>query len=149
MLSIFLNVMKVETVVSNRSKFQCTLILTCNIFVTFLEFFCSIILLCGYRYPKMRLPIFVRHWDQNSIFKNILLKVNFCIIILSLLKFVPESPMNNWSALVQTMDWHWMGKEPLPEPMLTQIHDAYGITRPGKTTYQWVWENKYHIGIFF
>ena len=41
------------------------------------------------------------------------------------LKFVPRSPVDNKSALVQVMAWRRTGDKPLPEPMLTQFTDAY------------------------
>ena len=41
------------------------------------------------------------------------------------LKFVPRSPINNKPALVQVIAWHQTGDKPLPEPMLTQLTDAY------------------------
>ena len=40
------------------------------------------------------------------------------------LKFVPKSPVDNKSALVQVMAWHQTDNKPLPEPMLTQFADA-------------------------
>ena len=41
------------------------------------------------------------------------------------LKFVPRNPNDNIPALVQVMAWHQTGDEPLPEPMLSQLTDAY------------------------
>ena len=41
------------------------------------------------------------------------------------LKFVPRSLIGNKSALVQVMAWCQTGNKPLPEPMLTQLADAY------------------------
>ena len=46
----------------------------------------------------------------------------FYILILISLKF---GPIDNKLALVQVMAWHRIGDKPLPEPMLTQFHDAY------------------------
>ena len=40
------------------------------------------------------------------------------------LKFVPMGPIDK-SALVQAMAWRRTGDNPLPEPMLTQLTDAY------------------------
>ena len=41
------------------------------------------------------------------------------------LKFVPRSPINHNPALVQVMAWRRTGTKPLPEPMLSQLTDAY------------------------
>ena len=41
------------------------------------------------------------------------------------LKYVPRSPIDNKSALVQVMAWCQTGDKPLPEPMMTQFIDAY------------------------
>ena len=41
------------------------------------------------------------------------------------LKFVPESPIDSKSALVQLMVWRRTDDKPLPEPVLTQFTDAY------------------------
>ena len=35
--------------------------------------------------------------------------------------------IDNKSALVQVMDWHWTGDKPLPEPMLIQFTDISGL----------------------
>ena len=44
---------------------------------------------------------------------------NDSILIRISLKFVPRSPIDNKTALVQVMAWHRIGDKPLPEPMLT------------------------------
>ena len=41
------------------------------------------------------------------------------------LKLVPKSPIDNKPALVQVMAWRRAGDKPLPEPMMTQLTDAY------------------------
>ena len=41
-----------------------------------------------------------------------------------LLKFLPKTPINNNSTLVQVMFWRRIGDKPLPEPMMTQVNDA-------------------------
>ena len=41
------------------------------------------------------------------------------------LKLVPKSPINNKSALVQVMAWRRSGDNPLSEPMLVYLTDAY------------------------
>ena len=50
---------------------------------------------------------------------------NFCILIQISLKFVPNGPIDNKSALVQVMAWCRTGNKPLPEPKLTLFIDAY------------------------
>ena len=61
--------------------------------------------------------------DDN--FKCIFLNENDRISIQISLKFVPRSPIDNKPALVQIMAWDRRGDKPLPEPMLTQLTDAY------------------------
>ena len=61
--------------------------------------------------------------DDN--FKYIFMNEKFCIAIQILLKFVPERPNDNKSALVQVTAWRRTGDKPLPEAMLTQFYDAY------------------------
>ena len=41
------------------------------------------------------------------------------------LKFVPGSPIDNKTAVVQIMAWRRPGDKPLSEPMLNQFTDAY------------------------
>ena len=49
-----------------------------------------------------------------------------CFILIQIsLKFVPEGPIDNKTALAQVMAWHWAGDKPLPEATLTQFTDAY------------------------
>ena len=48
------------------------------------------------------------------------------------LKFVPRSPIDNKSALVQMMAWRWTDDKPLPEPMLTLFATACQIYLVGK-----------------
>ena len=45
------------------------------------------------------------------------------------LKFVPKGKIEKMPALVKVMAWHWVGGKPLPEPLMTTIHDPSGITR--------------------
>ena len=33
--------------------------------------------------------------------------------------------MDNMSALVQVMAWHWTGSEPITDPMRTQIYNTH------------------------
>ena len=57
--------------------------------------------------------------------KCILFNKNCWIPIRIARKFVPKNAIDNNSALVQILAWHRRGDKPLPEPMLTQITDAY------------------------
>ena len=61
----------------------------------------------------------------DDIFKRIFLNENGWISNNISLKFVPEGPINNISALVQVTAWRRTGDKPLPEPMLNQFTDAY------------------------
>ena len=40
-------------------------------------------------------------------------------------KFLPKDPTDNKKGSIQVMAWHRTGDKPLPEPMLTQLSDAY------------------------
>ena len=73
-----------------------------------------------------------RHFAHN-IFKRILLNENVWIRIKNSLKFVPQGPINNIPALVQTMAWSRPGDKPLSEPMLVSLPMYICVTRP-----QWV-----------
>ena len=61
----------------------------------------------------------------DDIFKGIFVNERFCISIQISLKFVPKGSVDNKSALVQVMAWRRTGDKPLPEPVLTQVTDAY------------------------
>ena len=55
------------------------------------------------------------HIVTDHIFKLIFLN---CILVQISLKYVPEGPIDNKPALVQTMAWHPTGIKPLSEPMM-------------------------------
>ena len=61
----------------------------------------------------------------DDIFKHIFFNENVRILIEISLKFVPNGPIENKSALVRVMAWRRTCNKPLPEPMLTQFIDAY------------------------
>ena len=61
--------------------------------------------------------------DDN--FKCIFLNENDRIPIWISMKFVPRSPIDNKTALVQVMACRRTGDKPLPELMLAQFTDAY------------------------
>ena len=61
----------------------------------------------------------------DDIFKCIFLNENDKIMIQISLKFIPRSPIDNKSVLVQVMAWRRTGDKPLPETMMTQFTDAY------------------------
>ena len=65
------------------------------------------------------------HHFSDDIFKCNFMNGNVWIPIKISLKFVPEGPINNISALVQIMAWRRIGDKPLSEPMMTQFNDAY------------------------
>ena len=64
------------------------------------------------------------HHDAEDVFKCIFLKEKFCIMIHISLKCVPECSIGKKLSLVQVMVWCWLGDEPLPELMTTQIYDS-------------------------
>ena len=61
-----------------------------------------------------------RHFPDD-IFKWIFVNKDAWISIKISLKFVPRSPINNISALVQIIAWRWPGDKPLSEPMLRSL----------------------------
>ena len=65
-----------------------------------------------------------RHFT-GDISKRIFFKENVWIPIEISLKFVPKSPINNESSLVQVMACRRFGTKPLPKPMMTHFNDAY------------------------
>ena len=56
-------------------------------------------------------------WNTISWTKIFVLRIS--------LEFIPKGPINNKSAFVQVKTWRWAGEKPLPEPVLTQLNDAY------------------------
>ena len=73
-----------------------------------------------------------RHF-ANVTFKCIFLNENIWIPIKISLRYVPKSPINNITALVQIMAWRRPGDKPLSEPMMVSLPTHICITRP-----QWV-----------
>ena len=59
----------------------------------------------------------------DDIFKCIFLNGNDRIE--NSLKFIPRNPNDNKPTLIQVMAWCRTGDNPLPEPLLTQLTDAY------------------------
>ena len=67
----------------------------------------------------------------NDVFESICWKEYVWIPIKISLKFVPKSPINNITALVQIMAWRWPGIKPLSEPMLfIRLPTHICVTRP-------------------
>ena len=67
---------------------------------------------------------------SDDTFKRISLNENVSISIKISLKFVPEGPINNNSALVQIMAWRRPGDKPLSEPMVASLLTHICVTRP-------------------
>ena len=65
-----------------------------------------------------------RHFPDDA-YKRIFMNGKFCILVWISLKFVPTGPIDSKPALVPVMAWRRTGDKPLPEPMLTQLTDAY------------------------
>ena len=61
----------------------------------------------------------------DDIFKHIFFNENVRTSIQISLKFVPNGPFDNKSALLQVMTSRRIGDKSLPEPMLTQFIDAF------------------------
>ena len=73
------------------------------------------------------------HHFADDIFKCIFLNENVWISLQISLKFVRNVQINNITALIQIMAWHWPGNKPLSEPMMVSLLTHICITRP-----QWV-----------
>ena len=69
----------------------------------------------------------------DDTFKSIFLNENVRISIQISLKLVPQSPINNTTALVQIMAWLRPGDKPLSEPRLVSLLTHICVTRR-----QWV-----------
>ena len=81
----------------------------------------------------------------DDIFNRIFFNENDWISIRISLKFVPQGPINNIPALVQTIAWRRPGDRPLSEPMIVSLLTHICVTRP-----QWVKtlspkENEFHF----
>ena len=61
----------------------------------------------------------------DDILECIFMNEKFRILIRTLLKFIPNGPINNIPELVQIMARRRSGDKPLSEPMLTQFTDDY------------------------
>ena len=70
------------------------------------------------------------HHFADDIFNCIFLNKDVWISINISLKFVPKGSINNISALVQIMAWHWPGYKPLSEPMVVRLWMHIYITLP-------------------
>ena len=57
------------------------------------------------------------------------------------LKFVPEGPINNISALVQIMAWRRTGDKQLSEAMMTQFNDTY-MRHSASMSFNNIWSRK-------
>ena len=60
----------------------------------------------------------------DDIFRYIFVNEKFCILIKISLKFVPEGPVDNYSALIWIMARCWIGEKPLSEPMWVRFTDV-------------------------
>ena len=61
--------------------------------------------------------------EFDVILKNILLNEEYCIFIEIALKFVPQSPIDNWQ-LVQVMTWYSQTTSHYQNHRLAKIQDA-------------------------
>ena len=65
------------------------------------------------------------HHFADEIFRCIFVNEKFFILIRISPKFAPKGPIDNNPGLVQIMAWHWIGENPLSEPMLNWFTDVY------------------------
>ena len=66
----------------------------------------------------------------DDILKRIFFNESVWISIKISMKFVPNDPIGNIPALVQTMAWRRSGDKPLSEPMMVSLPSHICITRP-------------------
>ena len=89
--------------------------------------------------PKWKNVLIHWGWNKmatifpNNIFKCILLNENVWISLKISLPFAPKILINNISALVQIMAWHWPRYKPVSEPMMVNL-----LTHICLTWLQWV-----------
>ena len=69
-----------------------------------------------------------RHF-ADDIFKWISLNENVWILIKISLKFVPQGPINNITALVQIKAWRRPGDKPLSQPMKVRLQTHICVTQ--------------------
>ena len=84
-----------------------------------------------------------QHFADDNL-KRIFFNENVWISIKISLKFVPNGPINNISALVQIMAWRRSGDKPLSEPMMVGLpthiymrHSASELRRTVLTLQRW------------
>ena len=87
---------------------------------------------CGWYFVTLRPRQNGRRFADDT-FNCIFLNENVRNSIQISLKFVPQGPINNNSALVQIMAWRRSGDKPLSEPMMVSLPTHICVTRP-----QWV-----------
>ena len=63
------------------------------------------------------------HHFADDISNAFLEMKHVCVSIKISVEFVPERPIDNRSAFVQVMAWHWTGDVPSPEPMMVNASD--------------------------
>ena len=74
---------------------------------------------------ETKLPPFRRRRFQTHFLEWISIKIT--------LKFVPNGPIDEMTALLQIMAWHSIGDKPLSEPIMAYVPTHICVTRP-----QWV-----------
>ena len=65
---------------------------------------------------------------------------SFFILVKISMKFLPDGPINNNTALAQIMAWCWIGNKPLSEPMLTSVGNSHRSASQRPTTFLEDWE---------
>ena len=78
------------------------------------------------------------HWGRDKMaavltddtFNRIFMNENVRISIKISLQFVPQGPINNYSALVQIMAWRRSGNKLSSEPMMISLLTHKCVTRP-------------------
>ena len=91
-------------------------------------------------FNTMRLRQNGRHFPDN-IFKCFFFNENVWISDDDFTYLVIKGPINNITALVQIMAWHWPGKRLVSEPMMLSLLMHICVTRP-------LWINGYKSWIF-
>ena len=72
----------------------------------------SIVFIAAIDFVQITAQNDIIQWSKNFVTDNVVILIEIA------LKFVPDDPIDNESALGQMMTWHWTGNKPLSAPMM-------------------------------
>ena len=101
----------------------------------------------GRRRTRAYNSVILSHWGRykwptfpRRHFQMHFVKENASISIIISLKFVPKTPINNITALVQIMTWRRPGDKPLSDPIMVRLPTHICVTRPHWVIAPRVWK---------